>query len=88
MTPKEKADSLMTKFRTIIRKTDVVSEDEIYLSKQCALITVEKIMNAEPRFPSNVDWDDCGATHQYYYEAQMEEALKYWQQVKTEIENL
>lgn len=46
MTPKEKANSLMNKYRTIIRKTNVVSDDEIYLSQQCALIAVDEIHNA------------------------------------------
>lgn len=46
MTPKEKADSLMNKYRTIIRKTNVVSDDEIYLSQQCALLAVDEILNA------------------------------------------
>jgi len=58
------------------------------VTKQCALIAVDEIINSEPRYPSNVDWDDCGATHQYYYEAQMEEALNYWKEVKQEIQNL
>jgi hypothetical protein len=52
------------------------------------LIAVDEIINSEPRNPSNVDWDDCGGTHEYYYEAQREEADKYWREVKQEIENL
>lgn len=81
MTPKEKAFSLYFKF---IR--DVIADDQ--KAKQCALIVVNEIIESEPRYPNDVDWDDVGATHQYYYEAQREEALNYWQEVKQEIEKL
>jgi hypothetical protein len=57
-------------------------------AKQCALIAVEEILNARPLDPNYVDWDDCGAAHQYWYEAQKEEALEFWQEVKQEIEKL
>jgi hypothetical protein len=57
-------------------------------AKQCAIIACQEIINSEPTSPSNVDWDDVGGTHQYYYEAQKDESLKYYQQVKNEIENL
>ena len=81
MTPKEKAFSLYFKF---IR--DVIADDQ--KAKQCALIALDEIIKSEPRYPNDVDWDDVGATHQYYYEAQREEALNYWQEVKQEIEKL
>ena len=81
MTPKEKAFSLYFKF---IR--DVIADDQ--KAKQCAIIALDEIIKSEPRYPNDVDWDDVGATHQYYYEAQREEALNYWQEVKQEIEKL
>ena len=81
MTPKEKAFSLYFKF---IR--DVIADDQ--KAKQCAIIALDEIIKSEPRYPNDVDWDDVGATHQYYYEAQHEEALNYWKQVKQEIELL
>ncbi len=80
MTPKEKAFSLYFKF---IR--DVIADDQ--KAKQCALIVVNEIIESGPRYPNDVDWDDVGATHQYYYEAQREEALNYWQEVKQEIQS-
>ena len=90
MTPKEKAEELIGK---------MASPENIYqslyqhlknqmLAKQCALIVVDEILKSEPRYPSNVDWDDVGATHQYYYEAQREEAARYWEEVKQQIEKL
>ena len=83
MTPKEKAEELVN---AIEHKTYSLLKDE--QSKQCALIAVDEILKSEPRYPSNVDWDDAGATHQYYYEAQREEAARYWEEVKQEIEKL
>ena len=89
MTPKEKAQELVERFsehsyvfHTLDTTTSMTS------AKQCALIAVDEIMKSEPRYPSDVDWDDCGGTHQYYYEAQREDAEKYWQEVKQEIEKL
>jgi hypothetical protein len=57
-------------------------------AKQCALVAVNEILESEPRNPSDVDWDDVGGTHQYYYESQRDEAEKYWKEVKQEIEKL
>jgi hypothetical protein len=85
MTPKEKAIELYQEF---LRYVPAEEELEHKYAKQCALIAVDEIINSEPRNPSNVDWDDCGGTHEYYYEAQREEADKYWREVKQEIENL
>jgi hypothetical protein len=84
MTPKEKAKELFENYEFVYIQ-NYTSEHEV---KQCALIAVDVILKSEPRSPSDVDWDDVGGTHQYYYEAQREEADKYWQQVKKEIEAL
>lgn len=88
-TPKQKAEELVNKYMNIgqVKMSDY---SRIYqpTAKVCALIAVDEILNSEPRNPSNVDWDDCGATHQYYYEAQREEAERYWKEVKTEIGNI
>ncbi len=90
MTPKEKTIELVKKFTPL---TSFVHNEYglikyIDSAKKCALIAVDEILKSEPRTPSNVDWDDVGGTHQYYYEAQREEANKYWQDVKQEIEKL
>ena len=81
MTPKQKANSIYDKM-----VVDFTIDKE--QSKLCALVAVQEIIQSEPSYPSNVDWDDCGGTHQYYYEAQREEAIKYWEQVKQEIEKI
>ena len=87
MTPKEKAIELYNKYEQLGKDfTRGVSMAEF--AKQCALIAVDEIIKSEPRSPSDVDWDDCGGTHQYYYEAQREDANKYWLEVKQEIEKL
>jgi hypothetical protein len=90
MTAVDKAKELINRFDNIF----VEDEDEHYegtverIAKQCALIAVDEIILSEPRYPSDVDWDDVGGTHQYYYEAQRESAKKYWNEVKNEITKL
>lgn len=83
MTPKEKADELYNKFYVWYP-----NQDAQFIAVKCALLAVVEILNSEPRYPSDVDWDDVGGTHQYYYEAQREEADKFWIEVKKEIEKL
>ena len=94
LSPKQKAKELVHKYEYLVDTWDCYNDEPLELEfklpkmKQCALIAVDEIINSSPRYPSNVDWDDCGATHQYYYEEQREEALKFYQEVKTEIEKL
>lgn len=87
MTPKEKAEELIDTFRMNVLDYEGCSINT-HKAIQCALIAVDEILKTEPRYPSNVDWDDVGGTHQYYYEAQREEADKYWLEVKQEIQKL
>ena len=87
MTPQQKAYHLIERFiPQIICKID--QEEVFNKAKEYTLIAVDEIIDSSQRYPSNVDWDDCGATHQYYYEEQREEALKFWKEVKQEIEKL
>jgi len=89
MTPKEKAEQLVvTYLRIKDNQTKGWAGMHTRMAIQCALIAVDEILKSEPRSPSDVDWDDVGGTHQYYYEAQREEADKYWQEVKREIKEL
>jgi len=81
MTPKEKAEYLIDSF--VRDGYDIVMSKT--LAKRCALIAVDEIINSRPLEPNNVDWDDCGATHKYWYDTQKEEALKFWQEVKQEL---
>jgi hypothetical protein len=83
MTPQEKAEELVNKYLAI-QFGDFPTTD----AKQCALIAVDEILNARPLDPNYVDWDDCGAAHQYWYEAQKEEALEFWNNVKSELQSL
>ena len=80
MTPKEKAEDLVDKYYNYV--------GSILEQKECALIAVYEMLKSEPRYPNNVDWDGAVPTHQYYYEAQREEAARYWLEVKQEIEKL
>jgi hypothetical protein len=87
MTPKEKAIQLVDNFRLNVLDYEGSGLNS-FKAKQCAIIAVDEIIKSEPRYPSDVDWDDVGGTHQYYYEAQREDALEYWKEVKQEIEKL
>jgi len=82
MNAKEKAKELIVDFQLKCKTLDYQE------AKQCALIAVEEILNARPLDPNYVDWDDCGAAHQYWYEAQKEEALEFWNDVKSELQSL
>jgi hypothetical protein len=80
MTTKGKALELFDKYYEVTNNYDE--------AKQCALIAVDEILEIEPRYPSDVDWDDVGGTYHYYYEAQTQDAQNYWIEVKQEIEKL
>ena len=80
MTAKDKAKELYEKYCNMNSHCDN--------AKECALIAIDEIIKSGPRYPNEVDWDDAGGAHQYYYEAQREEADKYWKEVKQEIEKL
>lgn len=87
MTPKEKAQELVNDFFTMFYDDSGMGWG-IECSKKCALVVVDEILKSEPRNPSNVDWDEAGGSHQYYYEFQREDANKFWKEVKQEIEKL
>lgn len=90
MTPKEKAKELVDRYFKLLNYEfgDLVYSLYDKQPHQCALIAVDEILESEPRYPSDVDWDDVGGTHQYYYEAQREYAEIFWKEVKKEIEKL
>ncbi len=87
--PKEKANELMSKFVgiSLSQVNELVDGIRIRLAKDSALILVNEIIATHPRYPSDVDWDDVGATHQYFYEAQREEAKAFWLSVKSELQS-
>ena len=70
MTPKEKAEELVEKYG-IWCWNDGVCDYE--LAKQCALIAVNEIINADPRTPLNPD---------------VFSTMDWWKEVKKEIEKL
>jgi hypothetical protein len=79
MTPKEKALEICDKYFTITQESSFVND--IDAAKQCAIIAVDEIINAEPLNPH----------HGGYYELVADRVLDvkaYWEQVKTEIKNL
>jgi hypothetical protein len=78
MTPKEIAIQIVDKHRTTIRKADIygylLSDDEIYLAKESALITVIMIMSANP--------------HSNPFNTDVYSTMKHWEEVRKEIELL
>lgn len=75
MTPKEKAEELINKFLKLTSKhkqLETAGLGAITLAKQCALIAVDEIIDA-------IDWHE--------YEVPNDQ-LKYWFEVKQEIEKL
>lgn len=73
MTPKEKAIELVDKYSTYVVMWAGGIETSKQNVKQCALIAVDEIIsNIEPSVSMDV----------------IEARVKYWQEVKSEIENL
>jgi hypothetical protein len=83
MTPKEKAIELIDKYDSTLTYLESKSK-----AKQCALIAVDEILHCEATEPSDTDWDDCGATAQYYWPQKKIDAGKFWGDVKSELQSL
>jgi hypothetical protein len=85
MKSKEKAKELFIKYRNIIID-DVIDMKPAYfimsdkMAKQCALYAVDEIIESKPyRFVPFLDYTDCTV---------LESNIKYWQEVKKEIEKI
>ena len=77
MNEKEKAKELVDKFKPYTEKIDFFGDNvELKNAKQCALIAVDEICYI---------LEDNGLTFAEYHD---KTTIEYWQQVKTEIENL
>jgi hypothetical protein len=86
MTAKDKARELINKY---FKESDLLYEDLTWTqAKECALIAVDEILSSRPLEPNDIDWNEQLWAYKYWYEAQKEEAAKYWQEVKQEIEKL
>jgi hypothetical protein len=73
MTPKEKADYFVMKFKSSESQDGYNDVRDIHAAIRCACIAVDEILDA-------IDWD--------YYEGRMETEENYWEQVKQELEKL
>ena len=74
MTPKEKAEELVDKFRI----SKAITES---YAKQCALIAVDEIIKASPTNPLKSGYIEL-------YSDMVDESTEYWYEVKKEIEAL
>jgi len=72
MTPKEKANELFGKFAMYLRANLMYDEEANEDAKQCALITVDEILN----------------TIEYSSQADELSKVSYWTEVKKEINKL
>lgn len=73
MTPKEKAKDLLDKFFQYIPAQEELEYEYAY-AKQCTLIAVNEIINSNP--------------HSNPLNTEVYSTMKYWQEVKQEIEKL
>ena len=87
MNAKEKAKEIYCKYAYALNIRDLQTTANPFV-KQCALIAVEEILHCEATEPSNTDWDDCGATAQYYWPQKKVDAGKFWGDVKSELQSL
>lgn len=82
MTPKQKASELVTTYLNI--GYGVIIEyvfNSTELAKQIAIIAVDEIIAANPASPVDL-------SSNLRFSERVDEAVKYWEQVKTEIINL
>ena len=87
MTPKEKAQELIDKYRNSIMS--FLSDNMKYQNAiKCALIAVDEIILSAPFEPVDTDWDEAGSSAQYWYPQKLEDSAKWWAEVKQEIEKL
>jgi predicted proteasome-type protease len=80
MSAKEKANELVDRFGSGYPIICKMNSRNMYMSeaKQCALIAVDEILKSNPIIPL-----------EYMLESEaLDAAAEFWQQVKTEIENL
>jgi len=77
MTPTEKAEELITHFKMILMDEDTDCGCEILctsIAKKCALVTVNNVISSNP--------------HSNPFNTDIYSTMKYWIDVKKEIENL
>jgi len=87
MTPKEKATEIYCKYADALNIRDLRTTANPF-AIQCSLIAVDEILHCEATEPSDTDWDDCGATAQYYWPQKKVDAGKFWGDVKLELQSL
>lgn len=74
MTPKEKAIELVNNFKDLTLNVEYDDVQNNFTAKQCALITVNEILNSNP--------------HSNPFNTNVYPTMDYWQEVKQEINKL
>ena len=95
MTPKEKAEELFEKYyrlfnnfpnyQYVIENLNTIQDEKLYITKQCALIAVNEIIESSPLDPN--DAEEWLQPADWFSEANIS-ADRYWIKVKKEIEAL
>ena len=86
MTPKKDAENLINEYRMILMSADTECGNEILctsIAKQCALITVEKMIN---EYQSMSDLESVLVVNNEI--TFIVDKLKYWNEVKNQINKL
>ena len=88
MTPKQKAQELFDKYyrlfnnfpnyQYVIENLNTIQDEKLYTTKECALIAVDEILNANPKII--LKWAFIGIKEF--------DSINYWTEVKKEIEAL
>lgn len=74
MTPKEKAEELVTKYKGLVTRDYKYDDEPIFdCQKECALILVEDIISENKLFPYNT----------IFYER-----INFWEKVKVELNKM
>ena len=93
MTAKEKADELFWKYRPIIAGKQFVTglvlmSEAKELTKQCALIVVDEIINDWINKLKKLKDETIEIKHSLDEMMELSHSIKYWNEVKQEIEKL
>ena len=79
MTPKEKCDELVEKFLNYSKSEKPPKPNGFWSAKQCAIICCDEIIEDSELTKINIDDNDVVIINS---------AIKFWQQVKQELNNL
>ena len=78
MTPKEKAKELFKQYYSYLKANLMNDKEALEDAKECAVIAVDEILKSTPSYPYDIQFDLMPHFR----------SMKYWYEVKQEIEKL